>query len=210
MGADLLLALTDLTPQEEAALISYKTAEEDENGLSQCFDLNRDLRNGIFVDELPPSLKEVADSLDSVFHRCPRLTDDLTVYRGTGFRHTLPLHEVGKRFRSLEYWSTALSEGPIEQFLKLGPHAAILELHLPSGIPAYNLETLAGAGGSEKELLLQRGILWCVEDVKAEAISSFLSFMGVKSLYRAVLKAESWLQTRQSLLSVECGPESAF
>jgi ADP-ribosyltransferase exoenzyme len=186
------LRVTDLSSQELSALSKYKTAEEDEDGMSKCFELNRELRNGIFVDELSTSLREVAESLDSVFRRCPVLTNSLTVYRGTGFRKTLPLHEVGKRFRSLEFWSTALSEDPLEQFLKLGPHAAILELHLRTGVPAYNLETLTGAGGSEQELLLPRGILWRVAQVKPETVSPFLKSTKVESLCRAVLEVETW------------------
>lgn len=185
------LRLTDLSSQELSALRSYKTAEEDEAGMSKCFELNRELRNGIFVDELSTSLKKVAEGLDSVFRRCPVLTDRLVVYRGTGFRKTLPLHEKGKHFRSLEFWSTALSEGPLEQFLKLGPDAAILELHLPSGVPAYNLETLIGIGGSEQELLLPRGIVWRVVDVHRETVSEFLKSQKVESLCRAVLEVET-------------------
>lgn len=111
------LKVTDLSPQELSALRDYKAANED--GMSKCFELNRELRNGIFVEELSTPLKQVAESLDSVFNRCPLLTDSLTVYRGTGFRNTLPLHDVGKCFRSLEFWSTALSEGPLKNFLKL-------------------------------------------------------------------------------------------
>lgn len=186
------LKITDLSTQELSALQSYKTADEDEVGMSKCFELNRELRNGILVEELSTSLREVAESLDSVFRRCPVLTNSLTVYRGTGFRNTLSLHEIGKRFRNLEFWSTALSEGPLEQFLKLGPHAAILELHLRLGAAAYNLETLPGAGGSEQELLLPRGILWRVTQAKAETPSEFLKSQKVESLCRAVLEVETW------------------
>lgn len=186
------LKITDLSPEELSALQSYKAADEDDAGMSKCFELNRELRNGIFIDELSPSLKQVAEGLDSVFNRCPVLTDSLTVYRGTGFRNTLPLHDVGKCFRSLEFWSTALSEGPLEQFLKLGKHAAILELHLPHNVTAYNLETLPGAGGSEQELLLPRGILWRVKHVQAETVNQFLKSKNVESLCRAVLEVEKW------------------
>lgn len=186
------LKLTDLTKKELNALRSYKTAEESEDGNSKCFELNRELRNGILLDELSSSLKETAEGLDTVFSRCPLLTDQLTVYRGTGFRKALPLHEVDKRFRSLEFWSTALSEEPLEPFLKLGAHAAILELHLPRDFPAYNLETLEGAGGSEQELLLPRGILWRVKKVNREEVSQFLKSCKVESLCRAVLVPEKW------------------
>lgn len=186
------LTVTDLSDQELSALRDYKTACENEDGKSKCFELNRELRNGIFVEELSDSLKQVAESLDSVFNRCPRLTDSLTVYRGTGFRNTLPLHDVGKCFRSLEFWSTALSEGPLQNFLKLGSHAAILELHLPPDVTAYNLETLSGAGGSEQELLLPRGILWRVKHVVPQTVNEFLKSKNVKSLCRAVLEVEKW------------------
>lgn len=190
------LKLTNLSPKELNALTSYKTADESANGESKCFELNRELRNGIFVDELSPYLKETADGLDTVFARCPLLNGPLTVYRGTGHRTSLPLREVGKRFRSLEFWSTALSEDPLEPFLKLGAHAAILELHLPENFPAYNLETLEGAGGSEQELLLPRGILWRVESIGTETVSAFLKHCKVESLWRAVLKPEDWPKSR--------------
>lgn len=186
------LKLTDLSDKELNALRSYKTAEESENGESKCFELNRELRNGIFLEELSPSLKEAAEGLDNVFRRCPSTSDALTVYRGTGFREALPLHELGKRFRSHEFWSTASSVDPLEQFLKLGPHAAILELRLPREFPAYNLETLEGAGGSEQELLLPRGVLWRVKDVCPETVSPFLKACKVESLFRAVLEPEKW------------------
>lgn len=35
-----------------------------------------------------------------------------------------------------------------------------MELSIPSDFPMYNLETLAGAGGTEHEILLPRGMLW--------------------------------------------------
>jgi len=120
------------------------------------------------------------------------LADSLMVYRGTGFRNMLPLHEVGKCFHSLEFWSTSLSEGPLEQFLKLGPHAVILELHLPHDGTAYNPETLSVAGGSEQELLLPRGILCRAKHVEAATVNEFLKFKNVKSLCRAVLEVEKW------------------
>lgn len=186
------LKLTDLSDKELNALRSYKVAEESENGESKCFELNRELRNGIFLEELSPSLRETAEGLDTVFCRSPLLTDPLTVYRGTGFRKSLPLHEVDKRFRSLEFWSTASSVHPLEQFLKLGAHAAILELRLPRNFPAYNLETLEGAGGSEHELLLPRGILWRMKEVGPETVSPFLKSCKVESLCRAVLVPEKW------------------
>ena len=186
------LKVADLSPQELTALRSYKTAEDSADGESKCFELNRELRNGILVTELSHSLREIADGLDSAFRRCPVLNDSCTVYRGTGFRQALPLHEIGKRFRSLQFWSTASSEGPLEPFLKLGAHAAILELRLPKGLPVYNLETLDGAGGSEQELLLPRGILWRVEKANREPVSPFLKSCKVESLCRAVLTVEAW------------------
>jgi len=186
------LKLSELEPDEALALRKYKTAECDENGVSKCFDLNRELRNGIFVSELSDPLREVANSLDAVFSRCPKLTDSLTVYRGTSFCKTLPITEINKRFRSLEFWSTALSEGPIESFLKGGKNAAILELRLSSGCAPYNLETLPNIGESEEELLLPRGILWRVKDCKKSEISDFLKNTGVETLCRAVLEVEEW------------------
>jgi hypothetical protein len=186
------LKLTDLSSKEFNALRSYKAADESPNGESKCFELNRELRNGIYVEELSPYLKETADGLDTVFARCPLLNGPLTVFRGIGHRTSLPLDQAGKRFRSLEFWSTALSEDPLEPFLKLGAHGAILELRLPENFPAYNLETVEGAGGAEQELLLPRGILWRVGDTSVETVNAFLKHCKVESLWRTVLTPEDW------------------
>lgn len=186
------LKLPDLSHHELTALRSYKSAEDCPSGESKCFELNRELRNGIFVKELSPALREIADGLDTALSRCPLLEDSITAYRGTGFSKSLPLHETGKRFRSLEFWSTASSEAPLEQFLKLGTHSAILELRLPKGFPAYNLETLEGTGGFEQELLLPRGVLWRVQQAGLEPVGTFLKCCGVESLCRAILIAEDW------------------
>jgi hypothetical protein len=69
-----------------------------------CFDLNRDLRYGLRLDELPPQLRATAENLDSVFARCPVLKEPATVFRATGYREHLPLYDSGRRFRSFEFW----------------------------------------------------------------------------------------------------------
>lgn len=160
------LCLADLTADEECALRAYKAAREITSGVSSCFDLNRDLRNGLWVKELDSSLSNIALSLDGIFARCPRLQEETTVYRGVGTRAHMPLHEKGKRFRNLEYWSTACSKEAAKKFLQpvsQPGHGAILVLHLPVGFPAYDMETLPGFGGDEAELLLPRGVLWRIE-----------------------------------------------
>jgi hypothetical protein len=193
------LCLPDLSPDEGEALRAYKKAFDDTNGngRSPCFDLNRDLRNGLWVDELEPALRKIAEGLDSVFSRCPRLAHPITVYRAVGTRAHLPLNESGRRFRSLEYWSTAHSEVAIEGFLTPAgspAYGAILQLQLPAGCPAYNMESLPGFGGHEAELLLPRGMLWTVESAALvpEAQISLPVRAKFKNVVRAALTAEAW------------------
>jgi hypothetical protein len=180
------LYLPNLTVGEERALKDYKAASNTTSGHSACFDLNRDLRCALRIDEIHPSLRAIADNLDSVFTRCPRLTEDATVYRAIGIRAHLPLTEIGKRFRSLEYWSASHSEAAIQR------HGAVLELSLPVDFPAYNMETLEGAGGSEAELLLPRGVLWEVESfspIPSDQLSPFVRAQ-FENVARVILRAQ--------------------
>ncbi|MDR3471591.1 MAG: ADP-ribosyltransferase [Devosia sp.] len=196
------LKLDDLSDDERRALRAYKAASSDEpGGSSPCFELNRELRSGLWKDETGADLRWVADALDQVFERCPRLENGLIVHRAIGSRQHLPLLEVNKLFRSLEYWSTALSDDRMESFLNPisnDAYGAILDLHLPAGTPAYNMETLEGFGGHEAELLLPRGMLWTVVDFKMDPMDKLSSLVRdrFKNIARVELRAEPWRSPR--------------
>lgn len=156
------LHLDDATPAELEALSAYKSAADDADGNSACFTLNRQLEHSLTIDDLGP-LGDVVRALDGVFRRCPRLSQPITVYRAIGMRWHYPLAERKARFRNRSFWSASANRDAAIGFLKAeydGAGGALLALQLPAGIPAYDMETLAGAGGHEVELLLPRGILW--------------------------------------------------
>ncbi|WP_187107799.1 ADP-ribosyltransferase [Sphingomonas xanthus] len=156
------LHLEDATPAELEALSAYKSAADDANGNSTCFTLNRQLEHSLTIDDMG-SLGAVVRTLDGVFRRCPRLSRPTTVYRAIGLRSHYPLAERKARFRNRSFWSASANRDASIGFLKAeydGAGGALLALELPVGIPAYDMETLAGAGGTEVELLLPRGILW--------------------------------------------------
>lgn len=188
------LCLSDLTKPELDALRSYKAADETADGQSKCFDLNRGLRNGLQLDELSEDLRKTAEALDSVFKRCPRLEGPATVFRGVGERRYFPIHEIGTRFRSFQYWSTTAEEDKTESFMKPSErpgYGAVFELNLPKGFPAYNMETLDGFGGHEAELLLPRNVMWRVDSCQEKEISLYLREYFV-NVGHVVLTAEKW------------------
>lgn len=156
------LCLDDATPAEISALSAYKSAADGPDGNSRCFVLNRQLEHSLTIDDMG-SLGEVVRILDGVFGRCPRLAFPMTVYRAIGLRSHYPLAEQNARFRNRSFWSASGNRDAAINFLKAefdGASGALLELKLPAGVPAYNMETLAGAGGHEVEILLPRGVLW--------------------------------------------------
>lgn len=175
------MELHDLTPVELCALQAYKANRPTGSSHNVADDLNAHLRRGLFVHEiLDADIKAVATGLDSVFARCPTLTEDRTLYRGIGFRQHIPLHVPGCRFRSLEYWSTTTVEASIESFLKpVGTvgHGAVLTLQVPAGTRAYDMETLPSAGGGESELLLPRGMVWEVGSFKLTKGDDIVPFL---------------------------------
>lgn len=158
------LCLDDATLAEIDALSAYKSAADDANGNSRCFVLNRQLEHSLTISDMA-SLGEVVKTLDGVFGRCPRLSSSTTVYRAIGLRLHYPFAEQDARFRNRSFWSASANRDVAMNFLKAefqGASGALLELKLPAGIPAYDMETLTGAGGHEVELLLPRGVLWQV------------------------------------------------
>lgn len=193
------LCLSNLTCFEDKALRAYKAASNDNAGKSKCFDLNRDLRNGIRVDELPTAQREMAECLDNIFRRCPRLEKPITVYRGLGTRMHLPLNESGRCFRSMEFWSTACTKEVAVRFITpvcTPAYGALLQLELPRGCPAYNIESLHSFGGNEAELLLPRGMLWKVEKCSLIEKTDTLIIQRDKfeNVAYAVLKAKQWCE----------------
>jgi len=188
------LFLEDLTEAEETALRSYKAAKKGSEGQSLCFDLNKDLRNGLRPNELSCEMRDMLNALDSVFQRCPKLDSGATVFRGIGNRNPLPLHEVGCRFRSFQYWSTSTNETVADNFLipsTTQGYGAVLKIKLPVEFPAYNMETLDGSDQYEAELLLPRSILWRVENFEIRNVSSYLAekFINVATV---TLTPECW------------------
>ena len=165
--------VTDLTPEEVRALHNYKAAAEAPCGRSHCFDLNSDLDRGLWPDELTRDLKETVTHLDAVLARSPPLPCATTVFRGDG--HRLRFRDigiVGTTFRNLGFWSTATNRRSAHSFLRPASQngfGVVFELHLPVGLQVYDMESLEGAGGAETELLLPRGVLWTVEEVKGLA-----------------------------------------
>ncbi len=161
------------TADEIAALSNYKTARNNSSGQSYCFDLNALLEQAHWPDELQPAMHQTVLDLDSAFAKTPGLTKTTTVYRGDGHRHRFRgIETVDGSFRNLGYWSTSRSRERAIGFLnpaaKMG-YGMLLELHLPIGLPAIDLETLEGAGGSEAEYLLPRGVLWTVKELRGPA-----------------------------------------
>jgi len=192
--------LSDLSPDEEQALKAYKAASwpSGSGTSSPCFDMNRELRNGLQPREIDPQLRGIVDALDRMFVRCPRLSREVVVHRAIGTRLHLPVHEVGKRFRSLEFWSTATSDARVDSFLtpisNKNNRGAILDLTLPAGVPAYNMETFPDFGGHEAELLLPRGILWTVDHfvmIPHDELSPPVQ-RDFENVARVALTATSW------------------
>jgi hypothetical protein len=187
--------LDDLDQQELCALRSYKAASSTENG-RDIYELNRDLRNGLFVNELPEDLRSIADGLDRVFDRCPKLDQAVTVYRGVGWVGNIPFSDIGKKFRSLEYWSTTTIKDNCEKFLisptNKSPTGAIMKLQIPIGFPVYNMETLFDFGGHEMEILLPRATVWEVKEADLYPEDEVPKFVRGKfdKVIRATLEAQ--------------------
>ena len=186
------LHLADLTLVEEEALSSYKSASENDDGQSRCFELNRMLEHGLFPEDLG-SLAELAGTLDGIFGRCPTLVEPITVYRAIGLRLHYPLHRQNAQFRNLSYWSTSAIRKVAISFLKAemeDASGALLKLQLPAGLPAYDMETLLGAGGHEAEILLPRGIMWTVGKATFLDMDAEGMLAHAKSKFRNIIEVE--------------------
>ena len=87
------------------------------------------------------------------------------------------------------------------KFLKAGSSdalGAMLELRLPPGVAIYNMETLAGPGGGERELLLPRGILWTVNKFQAFDMKSLVPHVAksFRNIMEVTLTAGTDWRTR--------------
>jgi ADP-ribosyltransferase exoenzyme len=167
------MQLTDLTKQEMAALHAYKAATGDHTN-SFPFDINEMLESGLWTDELPEKSREYVVALDKVFARCPSVTDRLTAYRGISSTSRLGFPVIGRKFRSLAFWSASTSRSVATSFVRPqfpNSTGGILVLEISVGTVVYDMETLTGAGRAERELLLPRGLLWEITDSKKGEIS---------------------------------------
>ncbi|UOR14481.1 hypothetical protein [Qipengyuania aquimaris] len=173
----------ELSDQEKIALREYKCAFG-EGGRDTCFSMNAGLRRGLKLADFSEKDRKRIESLESILSRVEPRTYDEPLYRGIGLRIHLPLAEIGAKFRNLEFWSTSRSRSAAEKFLnpvmtKGCAHGAILKLTFTQKVQGYDLESLEGAGGSEQEFLLPRGILWTVgacRDVGAELDKLTMSY----------------------------------
>jgi hypothetical protein len=169
-----LMHLDDLDSEEQAALHTYKAASSDGNNGSLCFDVNEALESALWLDELPDTFKQQVTALDRVFSRRPLIPQELRLYRGLGSISMLGSLKIGRKFRSLSFWSATSSPTVAGNFVKpqfSSSRGGILTLSLPVGTPVYDMETLIGAGHSEREYLLPRGLLWKILQIQQGDIS---------------------------------------
>jgi hypothetical protein len=162
--------LNDLSFDEKTALHHYKNAENASCGYGgMCFGLNSRLQGGLFPSELESDLQAQVKYLDQVFARVAPSPADMTIYRGVSMMGPLDPVEFGRRFRNLAYWSTSASRSAAVEFTKncdQGGRVALISLRILQGTPAYDMETLVGSGGLEREILLPRGLQWIMTDIK--------------------------------------------
>jgi hypothetical protein len=169
--------LSDLDHEEAAALRAYKSAHDANGHGSFCFDVNELLQSGLWTDELGDEFRRHVAALDRVLQRSPPIQNDLTAYRGIGSVSVLGLLKLERKFRSLSFWSASSSRSVAASFVKpqlSSSVGAILTLRLPVGTQLYDMETLTGAGGSEREILLPRGLLWRIEEIEKGNVSEAL------------------------------------
>lgn len=173
------MKLNDLSEKEKEALQAYKSARPVVEGAPElfCFEMNARLQAGLFPSDMQQHFKEHIEALDSVFNRAPITTESMTLFRGIIGPLILGPLRTGQCFRNLSFWSASENCGVAEGFIKppFPKSIGILAvLKLPAGMRVYDMETLPGAGGSEREILLPRGILWRLDTCAARDKSSLL------------------------------------
>jgi hypothetical protein len=169
--------LDDLDSEEQAALHAYKAASGDGKNGSLCFDVNEALESALWLDELPDTFKQQVTALDRVFSRCPLIQQELRLYRGLGSISILGSLKIGRTFSFFEFLVCykqsnccgQLRKAAVQLVPRRNPHVK------PSGWnPVYDMETLIGAGHSEREYLLPRGLLWKILLIQQGDISDIL------------------------------------
>jgi hypothetical protein len=155
-----MLHFNDLPDHEKIAASAYKTARDGNAVGSLCFIMNRELASGMLREELDQEFIEQIDRLDSIFTKS-KCDDSIVLYRGVSNIHSFHPIDFERRFKSLSYWSTSRIPAVATKFAadKMTP-GVLLELRIPANTPAFDMETVEGAGGSEAEILLCRNLVW--------------------------------------------------
>lgn len=159
----------ELTPAQRDAVYDYTRETPGPSGVTYT-EINGALRKG------PPYPAEVQDhirAIDESLNTRP-LTESVEVTRGTGTSHWPfdPENAAGKVVTEDSYLSTSLG-GPAASF---AGKDAILHLTVPKGTPAAWVEEMSDFGGSERELLLGRGLQW--QGTRVESINGQLHVFG--------------------------------
>jgi hypothetical protein len=145
--------IDELTPAQRDAVHDYTRVTPGPSGVTYK-DINGALRNG---PPYPAHLQDHIRAIDESLNTRP-LTETVEVTRGTGTSHwPFDAEEAaGQIVREDSYLSTSLG-GPAASF---AGKDAILHLTVPKGTPAAWVESMSDFGGSERELLLARGLRW--------------------------------------------------
>nr|WP_246311898.1 ADP-ribosyltransferase [Leifsonia naganoensis] len=143
----------ELTPEQDAAVRDYTREVPGLSGVTYK-DINGALRNG---PPYPANLEDHIRAIDETLQK-RALTETVEVTRGTGTSHWSfePGNVDGQIVTEPSYLSTSLG-GPAPAF---ADKDAILHLEVPRGTPAAWVESISEFGGSERELLLGRGLRW--------------------------------------------------
>ena len=148
--------------------------------------LNEDLRSGAPLDKWS---KKIQEGLDSMFEKSS-LNQDTTVYRRAKF----DFGDVGSVFVDKGYISTehALDFADVEKAprysmngkdLPLGGNTQ-LEIRVPAGYPAIDINQASGFDGGENEILLPRGTAFKV--VSKERVEGTTHFGYTKAVLEVV------------------------
>ncbi|GIT80505.1 hypothetical protein LLS1_21740 [Leifsonia sp. LS1] len=159
----------ELTPAQREAVYDYTRESPGPSGVTYK-EINGALRNG---PPYPADLQNHIRAIDESLNTRP-LSESVEVTRGTGTSHWSfdPENAAGKVVREDSYLSTSLG-GPADSF---AGKDAILHLDVPQGTPAAWVENLSHFGGSERELLLGRGLQW--QGTRVEYIDGQLHVYG--------------------------------
>ncbi|KJL36528.1 ADP-ribosyltransferase exoenzyme [Microbacterium ginsengisoli] len=143
----------ELTPAQRESVFDYTREAPGPSGITYA-EINGALRKG---PPYPAELEGHIRAIDETLARRP-LTETIEVTRGTGVSHWpfTPKAAAGNTLTEDSFLSTSLG-GPAQSF---ADKDAILHLTVPPGTPAGWVEEMSQFGGSERELLLGRGLEW--------------------------------------------------